>query len=179
MTNFDQNSVLGVRLNFMNPGHSKATSKAVSITLYVSELQRSTASEYSVLINNDMSTMNRFSSQHANRMDLDHVMTWYVYPIITGFGCLGNILAFLVLLRRKLRRRTTCLYMIVMAVADFIMLTSKFLLFLTFYVLSELTSVWLCKSVVTLHLWSTHVSVLLLITMTTEKYVSSFTPKYI
>ncbi len=98
------------------------------------------------LLNNEMSSVSRFSTQNSEGMDLDHVITWYIYPIITGFGCLGNLLAFTVLLRRKLRRRTTCLYMSAMAIADVIMLTTKFILFLTFYVVTEITSVWLCKS---------------------------------
>ncbi len=109
-------------------------------------IYKETVVKPTILVNNEMSSVSRFSIQNAERMDLDHVITWYIYPIITGFGCLGNLLAFTVLLRRKLRRRTTCLYMSAMAIADVIMLTTKFILFLTFYVVTEITSVWLCKS---------------------------------
>ncbi|XP_053405382.1 CX3C chemokine receptor 1-like [Mercenaria mercenaria] len=51
-----------------------------------------------------------------------HNLGLYGYPVILILGTIGNIVTLLVMLRKKMRRRTTCFYMSMVAVFDTLVL---------------------------------------------------------
>ena len=76
-----------------------------------------------------------------------------------------------VLLRKQLRSKTTCIYMATMAMCDACVLMSQF-----FYISNQLVmwsaSLWSCRLIHFTFYFTLHCSVLLLVAMATEKYIS-------
>ncbi len=101
---------------------------------------------------------------------LEDIIRFYIRPCVAILGGIGNLAALIVLLQRRMRNKTTCIYMAVMSISDLIILLSH----------EMIHSVWdgrdiplyVCKIGIFLFYYSLHMSVALLIAMTTEKYLS-------
>ena len=99
------------------------------------------------------------------------MINYYCNPIVCIVGIVGNFLALLVLLRRKMRAKTTSLYMAVMACSDILILTSYFLKTIVYIWFNQVISRIFCIIILPVF-YSIHYSAALLVAMTVEKYIS-------
>ena len=94
----------------------------------------------------------------------------YYQLAISVFGILGNFLALAVLAQRKMRVKTTYMYMLALSVTDVAVLTISILWWTGRYV--NINSVWFCKLHLFLFYLAIHTSVWLLVSMTIERYLA-------
>ena len=99
------------------------------------------------------------------------MINYYCNPIVCIVGILGNVLALLILLQRKMRATTTSLYMAVTACSDILILTSYFLKMIVSTWFNYAISRIFCIIILPVF-YSIHYSAALLVAMTVEKYIS-------
>lgn len=97
----------------------------------------------------------------------------YVFPIIIGLGTVGNILSFLVMLRRTMIITPTCFYMAILAISDTVILYVDCLRKWVFIVYGE--DAWnlntaACRICYYLSYSSFHYSVWIIVAMTMERF---------
>ncbi len=99
------------------------------------------------------------------------VIKQYVHMPIQLFGCLVNLFTLRVLLRKQLRSKTTCVYLATIATCDAVVLFEQFV-----YIANQVhlwsAQKWSCRMIQFTFYFTLHSSVLVLVAMTTEKYVS-------
>ena len=110
---------------------------------------------------------------------VSQVLGLYVFPVIIGLGTLGNVLSFLVLIRKSMRSSSTCFYMIFLAVADTMVLyfdtLRKWLSYINGYDAVTHTDVG-CKLFTFLSYFSFSWSAWLLVAMTIERFIAIHFP---
>lgn len=97
----------------------------------------------------------------------------YVFPVIIGLGTIGNILSFLVMVRRAMIITPTCFYMAILAISDTVILYVDCLRKWSFIVYGE--NSWnlntaACRSFYFLSYSSFHYSVWIIVAMTMERF---------
>ena len=107
----------------------------------------------------------------ASEKQLYILIKRFIHLPMLLMGCVVNLFTLTVLLRKPLRSKTTCIYMATMAMCDACVLMSQF-----FYISKQLVmwsaSLWSCGLIHFTFYFTLHCSVLLLIAMATEKYIS-------
>jgi len=97
----------------------------------------------------------------------------YVFPVIIGLGTIGNVLSFLVMIRRTMIITPTCFYMAILAVSDTIILYVNCLrkwFFITYGEDSWNLNTASCRVVYFLSYTSFQYSVWIIVAMTTERF---------
>ncbi|KAK3098051.1 hypothetical protein FSP39_015603 [Pinctada imbricata] len=110
---------------------------------------------------------------------VSNILGIYIFPIIVGLGTIGNLLSFLVFIRKSMRSSSTCFYMMVMAVADTLVLyfnaLRKWLSFLNGYDAVTESEIG-CKIFTFLSYFSFAWSAWLLVAMTIERFIAIHFP---
>ncbi len=103
------------------------------------------------------------------------VLMTYIPPILLILGTFGNVLSFIILTRRPMRRVSTYLYLAVLSVMDTLVLQVGLLRLwigtLTGVEIKNLAS-WVCKSVTALGYTVSDYSVWLILAVTVERYIA-------
>ena len=100
-----------------------------------------------------------------------------IYPIITAaVGTVGNTLALIVLVQRKLRRSSPCVYMAALAVTDTVVLWSTFFGMVSVVYYPSMNGLWFCKMVSYVSSISSPLSSWLVVTMTIERFIVVYFP---
>ena len=97
----------------------------------------------------------------------------YVFPIIIGLGTIGNVLSFLIMIRRTMIITPTCFYMAILAISDTTILYVDCLRKWVFLMYGE--DAWnintaACRAFYYLSYSSFHYSVWIIVAMTTERF---------
>ena len=116
------------------------------------------------------------------RTHLDHIrisLHYIALPIIVFFGAIGNLFAFCVLVRRRMRTRSVYFYMAVLACADTVLLLvgpfRNWIRVLTDFDLIH-TSNFTCKFIIFLIVFSQHLSAWLIVLLTVDRFLSIWHP---
>ena len=100
----------------------------------------------------------------------------YYRGTIISMGLLGNVLAFLVLTRPNMRKATTCSFMAVIALCDFITMIISLSWWLGNFKIFPISTAWGCRIRYSLFFLVIHISVALLVGMTVEKLIAVWFP---
>ena len=120
----------------------------------------------------------------SGRTDLDDIrvrLHYIALPMIVFFGAIGNVFAFCVLVRRRMRTRSVYFYMAVLACADTVLLLvgpfRNWIRVLTDFDLIH-TSNFTCKFIIFLIVFSQHLSAWLIVLLTVDRFLSIWHPFY-
>ena len=103
---------------------------------------------------------------------LEIILRFYCLPVICGAGFIFNCVGLYILLRKEMRVKTTCIYMAVMAGSDTVLLVTYATEKIVYHWFSDITSRTYCIFVRAGFFCCMHFSVMLLVTMTIEKFIS-------
>ena len=107
-----------------------------------------------------------------SEQQLHYIIENYCTPAVCILGATGNAIALLILLQKKLRKKTTFLYMTAMACSDIIILISYCIRIIILEWFNSVTSRVYCVLIRPVFTCGLHYSALLLVAMTIEKYTS-------
>ncbi|XP_014787600.1 probable G-protein coupled receptor 139 [Octopus bimaculoides] len=103
----------------------------------------------------------------------------YVLPVIIIMGTIGNILSFIIWMKRKLRRTSTFFYLAMLAISDTVfLLISGLKTWIRMWSYIELlhVSVFSCKVIIFIINSSLHISAWLIVAVTTERFLAVWFP---
>ena len=135
-----------------------------------------------LMIEETTETISNLSSPVDNYIYLNDIrqkMLIIVLPVIVLLGTVGNVLAFCVLIRRRMRAKSVYFYLAVLACADtsvlYVSAFKAWIRFLTGFELMHISSV-SCKLSIFLILCSQHVSAWMVVFLTVDRFLSIWCP---